>query len=367
MEGVLAKVDDLLSVIAAQQEQIRALTAAVERLAAVSSRPELGHDLTVSKLRELYEPVICTRAAPTSIRNQLAAAVEYFGDRLVLSLRQSEYVYWRDKVRAEYVTQRKGKIAPGTLNQEMHAFFALLNWGVREEHIARNPLAGKTRRDGIRPLPVDPLETVLSAEDEAAVLRAANPTMQTMFVVGVESGMRLNEIRLLEWSWIDLDRGRVRLPGGITKTRKGRTVRLTARAVDAVRRWPRVLGCSLVFPNPDTAEAYSKTTIGIWWRRVRDEAGLTPAPGEGPVRFHSATRHTAATRMAKVAPAKVVMRQLGQRSAEVFMRYAHADEDDLDEMQRELNASATERRPPRGAQRDVHESTEVKSGKATTR
>lgn len=372
----MGKVADLLVIIERQERHIAALTAAFERqadalarLEAHATRPEVGHDLTVKKLRELYEPVICTRAAPSSVRNQLAPAVAHFGDDLVLSLTQGKYLNFRDNVRAKYVTERKTKIAPGTLNQEMHAFLALLNWGVREGHIARNPLAGKTYRDGIRPLPVDPLETVLRREDEPAVMRVASPVMQVMFTVGVDAGLRLNEIRLLEWSWIDLEAEVIHLPGRITKTRKARDAHLTDRAVGRLRDWRRtsipILGCPLVFPNPDTSEAYSKNSIGAWWREIREAIDLQPAAGEGPVRFHSATRHTAATRMAKLAPAKVVMRQLGQTSAAVFMKYAHAQEEDLREMKQKLDAALSERRAPHGAQRDVHESNEVKSGKTT--
>jgi integrase len=393
----MGRVSDLLAVIERQERQIAALTAAAERqeraeaerqerqerqladltdaltrqgaaltaLVAASSRPEVGAHLLVRDLRKLYEPIITTRKAPTSIRGQLAAACEFFGDRPVLSLTQGQYVAWRDNTRAKFVTQRKALIAPGTLNQELHAFLAMLNWGVREGHIGRNPLAGKTSRDGIRPLPVDPLETVLSIEDEAAVLRVANPVLQVMFTIGVDAGLRLNEIRLLEWTWIDLERGRIKLPGSITKTRKGRTARISDRVVGLLRALPRMLRCPWLFTNPDTKEPWSKNTIEGWWRKVRDEADLRPAPGEGPVRFHSATRHTAATRMAKLAPAKVVMKQLGQSSAQVFMRYAHAAEEDLDEMQAKLNASLTVRRPPQSAQRVETESTDVNTGSAT--
>lgn len=389
----MGRVSDLLAVIERQEQHIAALTAAAERqersalerqerqerqladmaealarqgdaltaLVAASNRPEAGAHLLVRDLRKLYDPIICTRKAPTSIRSQLAAACAFFGDRPVLSLTQGQYVAWRDNTRAKFLTQRKALIAPGTLNQELHAFLAMLNWGVREGHLARNPLAGKTSRDGIRPLAVDPLETVLTAADEAAVLRVANPTMQALFTVGIDTGMRLNELRLLEWTWIDLERGRIKIPASVTKTKKGRTVRVLARGLAVLNAVPRMLRCPFVWPNPDTAEPWSKNTIGGWWRSVRDEADLQPAAGEGPVRFHSATRHTYATRAAKVAPAKVVMRQLGQSSAEVFMRYAHADEQSLDDLQAALNATPTVRRPPQSARRGETESTDKKA------
>lgn len=326
----MGKLADLLRL---QQEQIRQLTEVMARQSAALeaiSRPEVGADLTVQKLREDYDRVVSTRAGAIGLRSHLAPAVAHFGARTVLSLRPSDWIDFRDNVRAKRVTQRKVAAAPGTLNQETKAFLAMVNWAVKDGRLSRNPLGR------IPLLPVQAPETTISRADELAVLRAASDEMRAIFLLGVDVGMRLQEIRLLERAWIDFEHMRINLPAWVTKARRARSPRLTERAADALRALPTPLRSRWVFTNAKTGKPISKTLIHDWWTALREELDLKPAPGERAVVFH-ATRHTAATRINKLRGVKVAMRQLGQSSAAVGLRYIHASDDDLDEMRAALD------------------------------
>lgn len=332
----------LLAEMAAMREELREHR---------QGRPELGHDLTVARLYELYdEGPLASLAAAYDTRLTLKSWIKKFGDRLVYSLRTSEVTGFRDGERATYVTQNGRPPAPRTRNLEVTRFMALLNWGVADRHLARNPI------DKIKKLPVQDIETTISRDDQRKVMRATDTVLRAMFALGL-CGMRLNEIRLLEWGWVDLDARRLHLPAWVTKTRTARVVALRARAVDALREMPRQLHSQYVFTSPRSSagdyKPFCRSVIGQWWRQARAELGLKPAPGDRAVTFH-ATRHTAATEIANARGLKVAMKQLGQTSVQVALKYQHADASDLDAMAAHLDEMERESLRPerRLARRD---------------
>lgn len=339
------QVAELMAVIGELRETNTELRGAIREMREARDRPELGHDLIVSKLRDLYEPVICSKATATQISNRghLAPVVEKFGDRAVLSIRLSEYEEFMNNELPQKETVRGKPYAQSTRAAIHHIFMAAVNWAVRDKRLAKNPFIGAKKPKMAK------RKSTISRTDEPAVLSAANSVMGEMFVVSVDCGTRLNEVRNLEWDWIDLDAKRLSIPEWLPKNRQARDVILTDRAVQALRDRPRMLRCPYVWPNPDTGKPYSKSAIDEWWSRVRDEAGLKPAAGEENVKLHG-TRHTAATRMAKVASVAVVARQLGQTKA-VCLDYIHADDEDAAAMMAELDKmSEISRRSPQAAQ-----------------
>ncbi len=319
--------EDLLALILAQQRQIQDLVATVQQqaaaLAALAPAPALGSSLTVAALRDAYDVVVKTR--DVSLKHHLAPWVAHFAQRPALSLRASDLVAFRDGPRAG-VTERGKPRGTSTRNAEGKAFLAMLNWGVSEGHLARNPI-GKIKR-----LPEVEHDTTVAREDEPAVMRVATDTMRALFVLGVDVGMRLNEMRLLEWAWVDMVGKRISLPAWLTKTRKARKPRITARAVDCLRQLPRNLTAPWVFTNSTTGKPYSKGTIELWWRTICAETDID-------ARFHD-LRHTAATRINAVAGFKVAMKQLGQNCPAVALKYVHSTETDLDDMRDKLDVIA---------------------------
>lgn len=351
--------------IQAQQEQIRALceaqqqqTAAVTAIADAVARPEVGSDLTVNALWTDYAPTIDKLDSAASIRSAVKPTIEHFGDEIALKLKPRDWDYYVEKVAPKRETRQGGPPAPATLNQELRYLKRCFNYHVEGGTLARNPLLHA------KLLKTAPRTTTIPREKDADFVRVARPLMAVIYLVGVDSGMRPGEVRVLQRSWVDWDSGLVRLPWNKTKTDKARNPRLSARALAALRDVPVVLGSPYFFANPVTKQPYCKSTIHWWWRDAAEEAGLVASDGEKRVHQHDG-RHTAATRMARVAKIPAVMKQLGQTSAQTALRYIHADESDLDDLKQHIDDALTDamRRP---AQRVEPRSEEKQATKTKT-
>jgi integrase len=351
----VAQVDlsDLAKLIAAQADELRALRAAVQQ-----QQREIGSDLTLGQLYDAYEPTIRRLRSHRTAVSVMRAPVAHFRDVLVLSVRPSDWTRYRDDVRSKPKDHGKKPPSPGTLNQELRYLRIMCNWAIADGRIGRNPFAK------IKTLPVAERDTVVPEDKDAAVVGTAHPVLAAMYIVAVDTGMRKDEIRTLERANVDLVRGVITLPWTATKTKKARQPRLSERAIAAIKALPHVLDSDFVFASPRTKRPYSMSAVDKWWYAARADAKLVAAPGDGRVHFHD-LRHTAATRMTEDSPVPVVMAQIGHRSVKSAMRYMHATGPALDGLKAKLDQR--QRRGPHGAQRDVHESTEVKSGKATTR
>lgn len=79
---------------------------------------------------------------------------------------------------------------------------------------------------------------VLSADQIAAMLAAAGPRDAALVALMTVGAMRVGEATLLTWA--DVDGCAVEIPGGITKTRHGRSFTLPAAACRYLQQWREV-------------------------------------------------------------------------------------------------------------------------------
>lgn len=350
--------------IRVQTEQMRALSAQVQAqsdLIASRIKPEVGSDVTVNDLWKSYEPTLRKKAGGATVKSMIKPVLDHFGPRRCLSLVPEDWDDYRDNVRANAKTLQGGPPAASTLNQELRYLKRLLNWAVENKRLSVNPITPA------KMLKARARETIIPVDKDQDIVRHAHPLAGVAYIVRVDSAMRPGEVRRLDWAWINLDEAWVDLPWWITKSRKARRVKLTDRAVMALRSVPRVIGCSAVFANPATKKPYSVSIFRDWWIAAANGAGLEAAPGEKRVTQHAA-RHTGITRMIKVAPIPVVMKQAGHESAQMTLRYTHITDDDLDELKREMDKEITERmrRGPRACNHAAEE-TQATSTKITGR
>src|ERR687897_2789547 len=112
--------------------------------------------------------------------------------------------------------------------------------------IPRNPA------DSVKaPTPTPKEMHPLSAQEARQLLEAARgDRLEVLYVLAVHTGMRRGELLALKWADVDLDLATVRVRrtltrgedgrgyvvGAATKSGKGRRVRLTPRAVEALKR-----------------------------------------------------------------------------------------------------------------------------------
>ena len=145
-------------------------------------------------------------------------------------------------------------------------------------------------------------ENRILPEDEARLLELADPVMQRIIILGVETGMRRSEMLGLAWEDVYPDRVRLR----DTKNGEPRVVPLSTRA----RAVLETRGVGKVFPHhPDT--------VSHRFQDLCKEAGL---PG---LRFHD-LRHEAISRLfEKGLEMFEVMSISGHKTTSQLLRYTH--------------------------------------------
>ena len=119
---------------------------------------------------------------------------------------------------------------------------------------------------------------ILTVKQAAALICAASPDITAALAIALFAGIRIEEIRRMDWSHIDLKGRSIRLPRTITKTKKSRVVEITPNLYQWLSLNPKDQGP--VSPSPQ-----------IWRNRLRD-ARTTAGIVEWP---HNAARHSCAS------------------------------------------------------------------------
>src|SRR5262249_57759488 len=98
----------------------------------------------------------------------------------------------------------------------------MLKLARKQEFVTRNgaSLVTATRPMNARNRVVDP-------EELDRLYSAAPEWFQPVLLTGYHTGMRLQEILTLTWDRVDLEKGRIFLPGHLTKTQRERLVPIT--------------------------------------------------------------------------------------------------------------------------------------------
>jgi integrase len=133
--------------------------------------------------------------------------------------------------------------------------------------------------------------------------------------------MRKGEILNLRWSQVDLRIGAIRLAAEDTKTNFARTVYLTNRAMNELKRQPRHIGTDYVFVNPETRTRWEDARK--LFVRARRHANLEH------VWFHDLRRSFVTNARRRGVAESVVMRMSGHRTRNVFDRYNIVEDEDV--------------------------------------
>ncbi len=348
----MASESDLADLLRAQSQMLEAMRIQNEKLSAtvdmlVSRTPggavqSAKSRLTFAEVWEKYSPTMKQRAWWPRAEWIMVAPLAHFGGMIVADLRRSDWDNYRDNVRGKSVTQFGKSPEPGTLNGELKRIKAMLNWAVQEEIIDANPFRAARR------LNTPKGNKAIGRDRVEAIKDNASPFGRALILSAVDSGMRIGELRVLEWSWIDLRTGSVDIPWNRTKTRKGRQSRLSERALDAIRMLPRVLGSPFVFANPRNGKAY---TYWVLWRHWRDAVAESGIESNGRrVKFHGLRHQAISNMLAEGVPLFTAMTNAGHSSPAQTWEYTTVTDDDLDDLKEKIDA-ANLRGPRRGPRR----------------
>ncbi len=247
--------------------------------------------------------------------------------------------------RALYREKLDTGLAPRTVNYIHTTLSKALKDAVADGLITRNPAssvkAPRPKKKEIRPL---------SSEQAKAFLEAVRGNrFEAAFVVALHCGLREGEILGLKWSDVDMDAGTLQVRRTLSealaghlfeppKNGKGRSVKLTARAVEALRNHltrqieeierlgDRYRDQGLVFPSQVGTPMHAKNLTARSFKPLLKKAGLPD------IRFHD-LRHTFATLMLQNGEhPKVVQEMLGHATIAITMdTYSHV----LPNMQRD--------------------------------
>lgn len=188
-----------------------------------------------------------------------------FGDRRVSTLRFADLDAYRDRIGV--TTYRKTPLSELSWNHEVTCATVMLNWAAKHGRIPVNPWRGYELAS-VESKP----RMIYTHEQIGRLMDNANEWLRAVILVMTSAGLRPTEVLQLERSQVDPRTRLVKLRGAQTKNRKGRTVRVSAAAMMALRTLP--IAGDWWLTNPETGRAFSQTTLNAWWRKTRDAAGV---------------------------------------------------------------------------------------------
>jgi len=225
----------------------------------------------------------------------------WLADLLVSEVSAKDISKWRD--------QQLKKLSPASVNREMNLLSAVFQSAFKDwEWVLFNPVRGVTR-----PKQPKPRDRRVSKSEIKAIcdqLGFDGHTVETkkqqiacMFLIAIETAMRLGEIHGIEPDELHLDDRFVQLPD--TKNNDSRDVPLSKEAVRLF---------NLAMPDLFTI---SKASVSVLFRKAVDAAGIKD------LRFHD-SRHEAITRLARKLDVLDLARMIGHRDPKSLMIYYNA-------------------------------------------
>lgn len=191
----------------------------------VNGRTE-GPELTVGLLFDSYEEHVTPTKGLSARKHDLRALEmfrRYLGKpRPVAGMDRRDWDgFIRDR-RAGRIKPTGGKVGrpvkARAVEQDLRLLLAVFNWAVTvrdangKRLLAENPFRGFTV-----PHEENPRRPIVTHEEFEKLLAAApsvNPAMETLLILADSTGHRINSIRMLRWSDIDLQAHTIRWRGG---------------------------------------------------------------------------------------------------------------------------------------------------------
>lgn len=230
-------------------------------------------------------------------------------------------------------TYRAGKKLPKgsrppqatTLNLERMRALQLLNFGVDNGVIDKNPLARtkplKARKGRDTRLTEDQFEKLIANAD---VLEDDRPAkFRALITAMCDAMMRIGEARRIRRDRIGLD-GRYVIPASQSKNGEARIVTFTRDCLAAFAAVPVYPGSPYVIPSQrNGGRPYDANALRDWVYLVAEKAGLNAFVADGDVKIkpHDIRATGASIADERGAPIRLIQQALGHKHAETTLRY----------------------------------------------
>jgi integrase len=299
---------ELRAILAAQARLIAELS---ERLAPTRRSVPLG------ELYAHHEAARKARPAWYSVKAMLLPFVDRYRERDAGSLVVQDWMAYREA---------RTDLAPSSRNLTLAYVKSMLRAAVASGLLDVEPklCAAPTEKQK------DHRETAPNEDEVQRLLSVCTkPRERVIVLCACDSGMRRNEIRQLQWSWINRERREIRLPNWACKGERGRVVPATPRELAAIDNMPRDIRSPYVLRNAK-GNPYAVQMFTNWARALATAAGLQAVPGEERVHLHDLRHGYATNAVERGARIEVVSEILGHASLEQTRAYVQSRPRDLE-------------------------------------
>ena len=168
------------------------------------------------------------------IEQALARFNDVFGEKKVASIQLSELEEYQDN------REKLGRSA-STIDVEMSYAKTMINKAFDHDLIGGHTLkvfkrTGKRLKAGS-----NARKRIIQLEEYLQLLKFARPYLKTALEIIFYTGMRIGELRLLKWSYIDKDKRFIRIPAEITKEKKSKIIPINNHVREILKSLPRAL------------------------------------------------------------------------------------------------------------------------------
>lgn len=246
---------------------------------------------------------------------------EAFGGKSVALIGQKDIETFR-------VEKKEAGYPASTRNRMVNVVRTLIKHGMRNGLITVSPIldSDKEPEDNVR-------EVVLGEETIGAVLEYLEgdyylrhgddaTVFGAFFLLCIDSGLRREEACRVKWEHANFDSHTLYVSWVAAKLKLARTTVLFDRAIEWLRRIPRV--SDYIFVNRETGKTYRPDFYEKAWQEIRSRLHIEH------VHIHDLRRSFVTLCRRRGIPETVVMKLSGHRSHEVFRRYAIVGPEDFD-------------------------------------
>lgn len=301
-----------------------------------------GRDTLGAFITDCYAPWVTeNRKSGQATVNMILATFAPFLDCRISDLTPFMIEQWKTRVR------RERKLKASTVNRNVTALKAALNWGVKHGLIQENPIGrveALQERDSspkvrfLTPEETERLYAALDAREERIRQervhynlwrkergRAPLPDLRglpfadylkPMVILSLNTGIRRGSLFSLEWSDVDFKNEVLTLRASANKSGRTYHVPLNSTALETLRKWrSQSKGDRLVFVSPKNRGRFDNCNTS--WEEVLRMAGIEN------FRWHD-MRHTFASNLVMAGVDLNTVRELmGHADLKMTLRYAH--------------------------------------------
>jgi integrase len=294
-------------------------------------------------LQKFYEPwVVSQRKRGVDTMKTINATFDFLLPQPIEDLSSIEVEQWRTKRISE------GRKA-ATINRQLAALQASINWGVKHELFKENPLTrlGRLREHDsdtkVRYLSEDERTRLMNALDaREAEIRVARKRhnewaaerkyeqmpelngeyadyLKPMVLLSLYTGIRQGNLFSLLWGDIDFNTRNMTLRASVSKANKAQDLPINSVAVKVLSAWreqsPNVAGNVLVFPSPRGGDKFDNCKKA--WAALMKDAQIEN------FRWHDMRHDYASQLVMRGVDLNTVRALMGHASLAMTLRYAH--------------------------------------------